>query len=70
MPVWTRAELSGQVSCIDVERPLWMSILMFGVPTILAGTMAILYISNKKSTGSSGKGKSYMYSEDIRKKQP
>ena len=69
-PSGQEQELSGQVSCIDVERPLWMSILMFGVPAILAGTMAILYISNKKSTGSSGKGKSYMYSEDIRKKQP
>ena len=69
-PSGQEQELSGQVSCIDVERPLWMSILMFGVPAILVGTMAILYISNKKSTGSSGKGKSYMYSEDIRKKQP
>ena len=49
---------------------MWMSILMFGVPAILAGTMAILYISNKKSTGSRRKGKAYMYSEDIRKKQP
>ncbi len=62
--------MSGQTSCIDVARPLWMSILMFGVPAILAGTMAILYISNKKSTGPRVKGKSYMYSEDIRKKQP
>tara|TARA_B100001029_G_scaffold93291_1_gene76528 strand:- start:1843 stop:2307 length:465 start_codon:yes stop_codon:yes gene_type:complete len=69
-PSGQEQELSGQVSCIDVERPLWMSILMFGVPAILVGTMAILYIFNKKSTGSSGKGKSYMYSEDIRKKQP
>ena len=69
-PSGQEQELSGQVSCIDVERPLWMSILMFGVPAILAGTMAILYISNKKSTGSRGKGKAYMYSEDIRKKQP
>ena len=43
---------------------------MFGVPAILVGNMAILYISNKKGTGSSGKGKSYLYSEDIRKKQP
>ena len=51
-----------------MERPLWMSILMFGVPAILAGTMAILYISNKKSAGSRGKGKAYMYSEDIRRK--
>ncbi|MGB1461386.1 MAG: hypothetical protein ACPG9Q_00580 [Candidatus Thalassarchaeaceae archaeon] len=69
-PSGQEQELGGQVSCIDVERPLWMSILMFGVPAILLGTMAILYISNKKSTGSSGKGKAYMYSEDIRKKQP
>ena len=69
-PSGKEQELSAQVSCTDIERPLWLSILMFGVPSILLGTMAILYIANKKKTGPGGKGKAYMYSEDIRKKHP
>ena len=44
-----------------------MTILMFGVPSIVLGTMAILYIANKKKTSGGGRGKAYMYSEDMRK---
>ena len=44
-----------------------MTLLMFGVPSIVLGTMAILYISSKKKSGGGGRGKAYMYSEDLRK---
>jgi len=66
-PSGKEQELSGQTGCIDIERPLWVTILMFGVPAIVLGTMAILYVANKKKTGSGGRGKAYMYSEDLRK---
>jgi len=66
-PSGTEQELSGQTGCQDIERPLLLTILMFGVPAIILGTMAILYIANKKKSGSSGRGKAYMYSEDLKK---
>ncbi len=66
-PSGKEQDLAGQTGCVDIERPLWITILMFGVPAVVLGTMAILYIANKKKTGSIGKGKAYMYSEDIRK---
>ena len=66
-PSGTEQELGGQTGCTDIERPIWMTILMFGVPAIVLGTMAILYIANKKKSGGGGRGKSYMYSEDLRK---
>ena len=44
-----------------------MTILMFGVPAIVLGTMAVLYFANKKKGGGGGRGKAYMYSEDLRK---
>jgi hypothetical protein len=44
-----------------------MSILMFGVPAVVLGTMAILYFSNKQKSADNGRDKAYMYSEDIRK---
>lgn len=66
-PSGTNQELSGQSGCVDIERPIWMTILMFGVPSIVLGTMAILYIANKKKTSGGGRGKAYMYSEDMRK---
>ena len=66
-PSGTDQELSGQTECIDIERPLWLSILMFGIPAIILGTMTVLYIANKKKTSGAGKGKAYMYSEDLRR---
>ena len=66
-PSGTDQELSGQTGCIDIERPLWLSILMFGVPAIVLGTMVVLYFANKKKISGYGKGKSYLYSEDLRK---
>jgi len=66
-PSGTDQELSGQTECIDIERPLWLSILIFGIPAIVLGTMVILYLANKKKTSGYGKGKAYMYSEDLRK---
>ncbi|HIG34196.1 MAG TPA: hypothetical protein EYQ11_04900 [Candidatus Poseidoniales archaeon] len=66
-PSGTDQELTGQTGCIDIERPLWLTILMFGVPAIVVGTMAVLYIANKKKTEGGKRGKAYMYSEDIRK---
>tara|TARA_X000001036_G_scaffold59712_1_gene49620 strand:- start:1325 stop:1459 length:135 start_codon:yes stop_codon:yes gene_type:complete len=44
-----------------------MSILIFGVPAIVLGTMSILYFSNKKKSVDDGRKKAYMYSEDMRK---
>ncbi|MFL2966544.1 MAG: hypothetical protein ACJZ5D_02480 [Candidatus Thalassarchaeaceae archaeon] len=64
-PSGTEQELSGQTGCIDIERPIWMSILMFGVPAVVLGTMAILYFSNKKKSEGDDNRKSYMYSEDL-----
>tara|TARA_B100000945_G_C20404905_1_gene609436 strand:+ start:877 stop:1254 length:378 start_codon:yes stop_codon:yes gene_type:complete len=58
-------ELGGQASCVDLDRPLWLSLLIFGVPSIVLGTMAILYISNRKKGGGGDRGKAYMYSEDL-----
>ncbi len=58
----------GQTVCTKIERPLWMTILMFGVPAIVLGTMAILYISSKNKSGGSGRRKAYMYSEDLKKR--
>tara|TARA_B100000029_G_scaffold412677_1_gene415397 strand:+ start:982 stop:1122 length:141 start_codon:yes stop_codon:yes gene_type:complete len=45
-----------------------MTILMFAVPSVVLGTMAILYISSKQKSGGGRRGKAYMYSEDLRKK--
>ena len=67
-PSGTEQEQGGQTACIDIERPLWMSILMFGVPAIVLGTMAMLYVANKKKSAGGSRDKAYMYSEDIRKK--
>jgi len=44
-----------------------MTILMFGVPAIVLGTMAILFVANKKKSAGGGRDKAYMYSEDTRK---
>ena len=45
-----------------------MSILMFGIPAVLLGTMAVLYISNSRKGKGRTKDRSYMYAEDISKK--
>ena len=66
-PSGTEQELSGQIECVDIERPLWMTVLMVAVPAVVLGTMAILYISNKKKSSGGGRGKAYLYSEDIKK---
>ena len=60
--------MSGQIECNKIERPLWMSILMFGIPAVVLGTMAVLYISNSRKGKGRTKDKSYMYAEDISKK--
>ncbi len=62
-------ELTGQTACEKIQRPLWLTILMFGVPAIVLGTMAALYIANKKKKGAGGRGKAYMYSEDLRRRR-
>ena len=46
----------------------WMSILMFGIPAVVLGTMAVLYISNSRKGKGRTKDRSYMYAEDISKK--
>ena len=66
-PSGTEQELGGQIECVDIERPLWMTVLMVAVPAVVLGTMAILYISNKKKSSGGGRGKAYLYSEDIKK---
>lgn len=60
-------EDGGQAECNKIERPLWMTVLMFGVPAVVLGTMAVLYISSSKKGKGGSKERSYMYSEDIRK---
>jgi len=67
-PKGQEQELSGQTGCTDIERPLWLTIVIFAVPAIVLGTMAVLYLANKKKTGAGGRGKAYMYSEDLRRK--
>ena len=67
-PSGEEQQMMGQTACTKVERPLWMAILMYGVPAVVFGTMAVLYISSKKKSGGGGRGKAYMYSEDLRKK--
>jgi hypothetical protein len=64
-PSGTEQELSGQTGCIDVERPIWMSILMFGVPAIVLGTLAIMYFSNKKKSDEGDGRRSYKSTEDL-----
>jgi len=64
-PSGTEQELSGQTGCTDIERPLWMTILMFGVPATVLGTLAILKFSNKKESDEGRGGRSYMTTEDL-----
>ena len=41
---------------------------MFAVPAVLGGSLAIMYLANKKKEEQSSRKKSYMYSEDLRSK--
>ena len=63
-PSGQEQEYSGQTECNDVERPLLLTLLIFAVPSVVLGTMAVLYISGRKKEGG-GRGKAYMYSEDL-----
>ena len=45
-----------------------MVILMYAIPAVVGGTMAVLYISNKKKGAGGSKERSYLYSEDVRGK--
>ncbi|HJM13465.1 MAG TPA: hypothetical protein QF641_03120 [Candidatus Thalassarchaeaceae archaeon] len=67
-PSGEEQELSGQSECVKIERPLWMVILMYAIPAVVGGTMAVLYISNKKKGAGGSKERSYLYSEDVRGK--
>tara|TARA_B100001996_G_C18352594_1_gene474580 strand:- start:4 stop:462 length:459 start_codon:yes stop_codon:yes gene_type:complete len=64
-PSGTEQELSGQTGCTDIERPIWMSILMFGVPAIVLGTLSIMYFSNKKGSDDGDSRRSYKSTEDL-----
>ena len=64
-PSGTEQELSGQTGCTDIERPIWMSILMFGVPAIVLGTLSIMYFSNKKKSDDGDARRTYMSTEDL-----
>ena len=63
-PSGQEQEFSGQSECTDVERPLLLTLLMFAVPSVVLGTMAVLYISGRRKEAG-GRGKAYMYSEDL-----
>ena len=63
-PSGQEQEYSGQTECNDVERPLLLTLLIFAVPSVVLGTMAVLYISGRKKEGG-GRGRAYMYSEDL-----
>ena len=64
-PSGQEQEYSGQTECNDVERPLLLTLLIFAVPSVVLGTMAVLYISGRKKKEGGGRGKAYMYSEDL-----
>ena len=61
-------ELAGQSSCNTPKRPLWLTLVMFAVPTIVLGTMAAIHLSRRQEKKSKTKKRSYMYSEDIRRR--
>jgi len=61
-------ELAGQSSCKKPKRPLWLTIVIFAVPTIILGTMAAVHLSKRQKGKSKGKNRSYMYSEDMRRR--
>jgi len=61
-------ELDGQTACNKPDRPLWLTFLMFAVPAVLGGSLAIMYLAKKKKEEQSSRKKSYMYSEDLRSK--
>ena len=60
-------ELAGQSSCNKPERPLWLTIVIFAVPTIILGTMVAIHLSKRQENKSKGKKRSYLYSEDMRR---
>ena len=61
-------QLSGQSSCVKPDTPIWLTILMYAVPAVVGGTLAIMYLTNKKKNPSKSRDKAYMYSEDMRKR--
>ncbi len=60
-------ELTGQEECKKPERPLWLTFLMFAVPAVFGGGLAITYLVNRKKKQGGARSKAYMYSEDMRK---
>jgi hypothetical protein len=60
-------ELTGQAECKKPERPLWLTFLMFVVPAVFGGGLAISYLVNRKKKQGRTRSKAYMYSEDMRK---
>jgi hypothetical protein len=62
-------ELDGQTACNKPDRPLWLTFLMFAVPAVLGGSLAIMYLANRKKKEQSSRKRSYMYSEDVRSKR-
>ncbi|MDP6661833.1 MAG: hypothetical protein QF545_02700 [Candidatus Thalassarchaeaceae archaeon] len=62
-------ELEGQTACKKPKRPLWLTFLMFAVPAVLGGSLAIMYIANRKKEEQKSRKKSYLYAEDMRSKR-
>ena len=62
-------ELDGQTACNKPDRPLWLTFLMFAVPAVLGGSLAIMYLAKRKKEEQSSRKRSYMYSEDVRSKR-
>jgi hypothetical protein len=62
-------ELEGQTACKKPKTPLWLTFLMFAVPAVLGGSLAIMYIANRKKEEQKSRKKSYLYAEDMRSKR-
>jgi len=59
-------ELSGQIDCERPKTPLWLIFVMVAAPSLVLGTMAIVYLMNRQKKERLANRKSYMYAEDVR----
>ncbi len=62
-------ELEGQTACQKPKRPLWLTFLMFAVPAMLGGSLAIMHLVKRKKKEQRAHKKSYLYAEDMRSKR-
>ena len=62
-------ELEGQTACKKPKRPLWLTFLMFAVPAVIGGSLAIMHLAKRKKEEQRSHKKSYLYAEDMRSKR-